>query len=128
MKTRQLSHIFFTLFLASLFLTTTILAGNALAASLKERMKARLPQIIQLKTEGIIGENNRGFLELRHQNAAATTLISAENQDRQTVYNAIAQQQHTIPKIVGQRRAAQIAARAAAGTWLQNSNGEWYKK
>ncbi len=128
MKTRQLSRIFFTMFFASLFLTTTLLAGNALAASLKERMKARLPQIIQLKAEGIIGENNRGFLELRRQNSDATTLISAENQDRQTVYNAIAQQQHTSPDIVGQRRAAQIAVRAVAGTWLQNGNGEWYKK
>ncbi len=128
MKTRQLSRIFFTLFITSLFLSTTLFAGNALATSLKERMKARLPQIIQLKTDGIIGENNRGYLELRQQNATAADLISAENRDRQTVYNAIAQQQNTSPEIVGQRRAAQIIARAATGTWLQNSNGEWYKK
>jgi uncharacterized protein YdbL (DUF1318 family) len=128
MKARQFSRIFFTLFLASLFLTSTLLAGNALAASLKERMKARLPQIIQLKAEGLIGENNRGYLELRNQNTTAAALISAENQDRQTVYNAIAQQQHANPEIVGQRRAAQIAARAVTGTWLQNGNGEWYKK
>jgi uncharacterized protein YdbL (DUF1318 family) len=91
-------------------------------------MKARLPQSIQLKSEGIIGENNRGFLELRHQNSAAETLISAENQDRQTIYNAIAQQQRTSPDIVGHRRAAQITARAAAGTWLQDEQGNWYKK
>ena len=128
MKTRQLSHIFFTMFFASLFFSTTLFAGNIPAASLKERMKARLPQIIQLKTKGIIGENNRGFLELRRHSSAAETLISAENQDRQTVYNAIAQQQHTSPDIVGQRRAAQIAARAAAGTWLQDGQDNWYKK
>jgi uncharacterized protein YdbL (DUF1318 family) len=128
MKTKQLSHIFFILLISSLFLATSALAENALAASLKERMKARLPQITQLKTEGIIGENNRGFLELRQQNLSAATLISTENQDRQTVYNAIAQQQHTSPEIVGQRRAAQIADRTATGTWLQNGNGEWYRK
>ena len=128
MKTRQLSRIFFTMFLASLFFYTTLLAGNALAASLKERMKARLPQITRLKTDGIIGENNRGFLESRQQNAASTALTSAENQERQTVYSAIAQQQRTSPKIVGQRRAAQIADRAPSGTWLQNENGNWYKK
>jgi len=128
MKTRQLSRIFFILLVSSLFLTTSAFAGNALAASLKERMKARLPQITQLKAKGIIGENNRGYLELRNQDTAAAALISAENQDRQTVYNAIAKQQNTSPEIVGQRRAAQITARAAAGTWLQNGNGEWYKK
>lgn len=128
MKTRQLSRIFFTLFITSLFLSSTLLAGNALAASLKERMQARLPQITRLKTKGIIGEDNRGYLELRHQNATAADLISAENRDRQTVYNAISQQQNTSPEIVGQRRAAQITARAATGTWLQNSAGEWYKK
>jgi len=128
MKTRQLSRIFFMLFITSLFLATTLLAGNALAASLKERMKARLPQVTQFKTKGIIGENNRGYLELRNQNAAAAALISAENRDRQTVYNAIAKQQNTSPGTVGQRRAAQISARSATGTWIQNGNGEWYKK
>ena len=128
MKTRQLSRIFFILLISSLFLTTSVFSENALATSLKERMKARLPQIAQLKAKGIIGENNHGYLELRNQNTAAAALISAENQDRQTVYNAIAQQQNTSPEIVGQRRAAQITTRAAAGTWLQNGNGEWYRK
>jgi uncharacterized protein YdbL (DUF1318 family) len=128
MNSRQRQNIIFTLIITSLFLTATLISNSALAASLKERMKARLPQITELKAKGIIGENNRGYLELRSQNAAATTLITAENQDRQTVYNAIAQQQHTSPTIVGQRRAAQITARAAAGTWLQNTQGTWYKK
>ena len=128
MNTRQRQNVIYTLIITSLLLTTTLLSGNALAASLKKRMQARLPQTIQLKAKGIIGENNRGFQELRHHNSTAATLISAENQDRQTVYNSIAQEQNTSPAVVGQRRAAQITARAPSGTWLQNETGEWYKK
>ena len=111
-----------------LIISAMIIPGSTLAASLKERMKARLPQIINLKSAGIVGENNRGFLELRRQNDAAAKLIAAENQDRRIVYNAIAKQQQVSPENVGQRRAAQIAARTATGTWLQNNQGEWYKK
>ncbi len=123
MKNKYLPSILLILIISAL-----IIPGNAPAASLKERMKARLPQIINLKAEGIIGEDNRGFLELRRQDDAAAKLIAAENQDRRTVYNAIARQQQVSPENVGQRRAAQIVDRAAAGTWLQNNQGKWYKK
>ena len=33
------------------------------AADIKARMQQRLPTIVQLKNEGIVGENNKGFLE-----------------------------------------------------------------
>jgi len=128
MKTRQLPRLILSLFITLIFAALILPADNAGAASLKERMKARLPQITRLKAEGVIGENNRGFLELRRQETEAQVLINAENQDRQTVYNAIAEQQNTTPEIVGQLRAAQIVTRAPTGTWLQNKEGKWFKK
>ncbi|MCK5915757.1 MAG: YdbL family protein [Deltaproteobacteria bacterium] len=124
MKTKQLQSIVLTLIIASIM----IISSNAQAASLKERMRSRMPQITEFKSAGILGENNRGYLELRGPKAGAETLIKAENQDRRAVYNAIAKQQNSNPENVGQRRAAQIAERAPTGTWLQNNQGEWHRK
>ncbi len=123
MKTRQLQTILFILIIILL-----TLGNNSLAGSLKEKMKARQPQISTLKAKGIIGENNLGYLEYRGQKKPQKELLKAENQDRKTVYIAIARQQNTSTENVGRRRAAQIAKRAPAGTWLQNATGKWYRK
>ena len=95
---------------------------------IKDRMKARLPQIIELKAAGIIGETSQGFLAFVGANQTGKALIEAENQDRQTVYQAIAKQQGTTPAVVGQRRALQIAEKAKSGEWLQDASGKWYRK
>ena len=122
MKNKRLQTIIFILIIILLTL------GTSLAGSLKEKMKARQPQIIALKAKGTIGENNRGHLEYRGEKEPTKGLLEEENQDRRTVYTAIAKQQNTSAENVGRRRAAQIAERAPAGTWLQNAKGEWYRK
>jgi len=100
----------------------------AFAQDIKERMKSRLPVINALKARGIVGENNRGFLEFRGSQEKAD-VISAENADRAKVYEAIAAQQNTTPDLVGKRRAIQIRSEVAGpGEWLQDDNGNWYKK
>ena len=55
-------------------------------------------------------------------------VVEAENQDRKTVYSAIARQQGATVELVGQRRALQIAERAQAGTRIQNAEGKWLTK
>ncbi|MCD6429633.1 MAG: YdbL family protein [Deltaproteobacteria bacterium] len=122
MKNRRLQTIIFILIIILLTL------GTSLGGSLKEKMKARQPQIIALKAKGTIGENNCGYLEYRGKKEPTKGLLEEENQDRRTVYTAIAKQQNTSAENVGRRRAAQIAERAPAGTWLQNAKGEWYRK
>jgi len=97
--------------------------------NIKARMQERLPTIVQMKADGIIGENNKGFLEFAPDSAKRDgNVISAENNDRQTVYNAIAKQQGTSAKLVGERRAFQISEKAKPGEWLQDKSGKWYKK
>ena len=123
MKTRHLQITIFTLIITSL-----ILVSGSLAGSLKEEMRARQPKIIKLKVEGLIGENNRGFVEYRTAKEPRKGLVQAENQNRKVVYRAIAKQQNSNAGNVGRRRSAQIADRAPAGTWLQNQDGEWYRK
>ncbi len=97
-------------------------------ADIKARMRARLPQIIQLKKQGLIGENNQGLLQFRTSKKSGADIVQAENQDRQKVYNAIAKQQGVSAALVGQKRAQQIREKAAPGEWLQKPNGQWYKK
>ncbi len=126
MKIRQFKTIIWLLTILSLI--SIIVASGALAGSLKEKMKARQPKIIALKAKGLIGENNLGYLEYRGAKEPRKELVKADNQDRESVYRAIARQQKTTAENVGRRRAAQIAERAPSGTWLQNIQGEWYRK
>ena len=107
-----------------LFFMATFVQG----ADIKSRMQARLPQIIKLKAQGIIGENNLGLLEFRSTNKSGADIVNAENSDRQKVYNAIAKQQGVSATLVSQQRAQQIRTKAGAGEWLQKPDGQWYKQ
>lgn len=99
------------------------------ANDIKTRMQERLPAIVQLKADGIIGENNRGYLEFVPGAAQKDgNVVAEENRDRETVYSAIAKQQNTTVQLVGERRAIQIGQNASPGEWLQDSSGKWYRK
>lgn len=110
------------------FAVMLFLAQGAWADAIKDRMVARLPVINELKSKGVIGENNQGFLEFRTGDRSQAAVIDAENQDRRTVYQAIAARQNTTAEFVGQTRAAQIASKEAAGVWIQDSGGTWTRK
>jgi uncharacterized protein YdbL (DUF1318 family) len=105
--------------------------GNCFAGAddIKARMQERLPTIVQMKSDGLIGEDNKGYLEFVPGAAKKNeTVIAAENNDRKSVYSAIAQQQKTTPELVGERRAIQIAEKGSPGEWFQDASGKWYKK
>ena len=125
MKTK----IFITM--SSLLLSFILITGaSAFAGSdkIKARMKERLPVITALKAEGVIGENNKGYLEVIGGKKAKKDVINAENSDRKQVYTAIAKQQGTSVDLVGKRRAKQIAKKAKPGQWIQDQSGKWYQK
>ena len=103
-------------------------AFTAYADDIKARMKKRLPVIVELKSKGIVGENNKGYLEFVGEKKVNADIVAAENKDRQTVYKAIAKQQGTTAELVGKRRALQIAKRAAPGEWVQDAGGQWQQK
>jgi len=112
------------LFMAcALFLVTV-----AHSASIKDRMAARIPEINTLKDQGVIGENNKGFLEYRSGSHPQPALVQAENADRATVYAAIGKSQGAPAALVGQRRAQMIVQNGQAGHWYQKPDGSWYKK
>ena len=105
-----------------------VLGVSAFADDIKARMKNRLPLIKQLKSQGIVGENNKGYLQFVGGNKAKADVVAAENKDRKTVYTAIAKQQGTTAELVGKRRALQIAKKAAPGEWVQDAGGKWIQK
>ena len=105
-----------------------VIRVTAFADDIKDRMKNRLPVIKQLKAQGIVGEDNKGYLQFVGGNKAKTDVVAAENKDRKTVYSAIAKQQGTTAELVGKRRALQIAKRANKGEWVQDASGKWIQK
>jgi uncharacterized protein len=104
------------------------ITAQVLAQGIKERMKARLPVIAELKMQGIVGETNRGYLGFVTEQKSHEDLIAKENQDRKTIYTHIAAQQNTQLAVVEKNRAFQLAQRAAPDTYLQKPDGTWVKK
>jgi uncharacterized protein YdbL (DUF1318 family) len=123
MKQRTLTKIF--IFWVIGFFTVGVMA---FADDIKARMKNRLPVIKELKAQGIVGEDSKGYLQFVGGKKEKADVVAAENKDRQTVYEAIAKQQGTTAELVGKRRALQIAKKAAPGEWVQDADGNWIQK
>ena len=112
------------IFMLGIFFTP----ASSHAGNIKSRMKARLPIIKALKAKGIIGENNRGYLQFLGNKKEKENEVKAENSDRNKVYSAIAKQEKTTIEDVEKHRAARIGKIAEPGTRLQDANGKWYQK
>lgn len=91
-------------------------------------MLSRLPLINQLKAEGIVGENNKGYLSFLRSKRVKVDVIESENTDRRNVYIDIAKKNGTSLELVEKRRVLQIVEKARPGTWLQRENRSWYQK
>ncbi len=95
---------------------------------IKERMKQRLVKINDYKDKGVLGENNRGYLETKAEDEAANKIAKEENTDRRAVYSEIAKSAKASVDKVGQQRAIKIAEISKKGHWLQDKEGKWYRK
>ena len=100
----------------------------AFAGGIKERMKLRLPAIAELKTKGIIGENNRGYLGFVTGSRAKEALIAEENKDRKKIYTYFAKKQNTTLDIVEKIQAKRKAGKVHPGKFFQKPDGTWVKK
>ena len=105
---------------------TTVRAEDLPA--IKARMSQRLGKIDAHKASGAIGENNRGFVEVRGGGGDSASVVAEENHDREQVYAAIAKETGKSSDDVGKRRAQQLAASSAKGVWVQAPDGAWAKK
>lgn len=90
----------------------------------------RYHEIQQLKQEGLIGENNRGYLELLKPSSAAAKAVEAENKDRRLIYQTIADQNGLKDSLdIIEKTFAEVRReKALAGEWIQLPSGEWVQK
>ena len=123
MRTLGVAGVFF---IVCLLIASTVLRADA--DEIKDRMKQRLPVIIQLKQQGFIGENAEGYLEFVSSKKVNEDVVASENSDRKAVYSIIAKQQGVPVEKVGELRAVQIVQKASPGEYLKKSDGTWYRK
>ena len=57
-----------------------------------ENRQARYYQLQSLKQEGVIGENNKGYVTDLKGSASSAAMTDAENLDRRVIYEALAEQ------------------------------------
>ncbi len=117
----------FVAFVCFAIVVQTAFAGNSIQ-EIKQRMRQRLPIIVKMKRQGIIGEDSRGYLEFVTNRKVNANIVAAENRDRKAVYAMIAAKQGVSIHKVEALRALQIAKRAAKGDFLKERNGTWYRK
>ena len=93
--------------------------------------QTRYAQIQELKREGVIGENNKGYVTDLQNSSASSALASAENRDRRVIYENLATQN----KLGGngllevQRAFAEVQSdKAGSGDMIQSPSGDWKKK
>lgn len=118
----------FLLCAALLTLAAPLTVQAQSARELQSRMAQRLPQIDELKAAGALGENNRGYLEVRESQGNAAALAADENRDREAVYALIARETGSSAEAVGRARARQIDAQSKSGVWVQDESGAWRRK
>jgi hypothetical protein len=104
-------------------------AGAIPLSVLRKYQEKRLPALDALKTSGVVGENNQGFVEVRGNGGDyAVNLVADENHDRAVVYTLFARKYNLAPELVGRLRAKTIAGKSRPGIWLQAPDGTWYQK
>ena len=95
-----------------------------------DNRRDRFDQLRVLKASGTVGENNRGFAEVLQAATGADAIVDAENSDRKTIYQTIAQQNGldnavaTIESVFAQVQ----RDKAAAGDQIQTEDGRWMAK
>ncbi len=90
--------------------------------------KARREDLNAAKSQGKVGETNRGYVKALE--GSAQGLVDAENRDRKIIYETIAQQHNlssemgTIEKVFAQEQ----RDRARSGDKIQDESGNWTTK
>ncbi len=122
--------------------TSTLLYAESINSELKvytpeiktalASRRKRLQLINEYKSKGVIGENNKGLVQIRGVAASSVQrLVKEENKDRMTIYQTLVKQNDMPPEqleIVKEQFAAVHRGKANKGEWIQLPTGKWIKK
>jgi uncharacterized protein YdbL (DUF1318 family) len=96
--------------------------------SASEARKSRRGKIMDLLSSGVAGEGADGMLEvIGVASAKDRDVVIAENNDRMTIYKAIARKNGTSIKDVSRLYSKRLQKDAPGGAMIQSSDG-WVKK
>ena len=90
--------------------------------------KSRFAELKTMKAQGVVGENNRGYVQVLGGGADVKALVAAENKDRRQVYEAIVQQNKLGPAALPTVEAvfARVQRdKADPGDKVQDVSGSW---
>ena len=96
-----------------------------------ERRKGRRGALLQLESQGVVGENASGLVVLRNPGGApssAGSLIEAENRDRKMIYAYVSKKNGASSEETARVFAKRIQADAPRGTPIQAADGHWTVK
>ena len=99
-------------------------------AALSNR-QARYESLQQLKSQGTLGENNHGYVDVLNATPGASEIAGAENGDRRTIYQTITEQNNLGAAGVGvvETVFAEVHhEKSAPGQSIQTASGEWVQK
>jgi len=112
--------------------------SNAAIRAIKARLKARDAELAPFFDQGIIGESNKGYVEIlsfgkldMKSKAAAKRLVDAENGDRRALYKEIARALNVDPSQLDRIEgifASEWQQFARSGWYVQKANGKWIRK
>ena len=91
----------------------------------------RFSQLKDTKAQGVVGEDREGHVSALGGGSDVQALVEAENQDRETIYRAIVEQNSLPPDSISTIRAAFAEVqreKAEPGERIQMPSGEWNTK
>jgi uncharacterized protein YdbL (DUF1318 family) len=106
--------------------------------ALRASLAGRFGSLKGFYSRGSLGENNKGYIELRDQSgldlkgkADLRRLVKAENRDRKDLYMEIIKANNLEPRFLPEVEkifANSWRKKALAGSWIQNDDGTWTRK
>jgi uncharacterized protein len=101
--------------------------GESKKDQLKKRFRERAAQIEKLKSDGVIGETDQGYLDFVKGKGDGADVVDAENADRKSAYEQIAKDTGESVDKVAKQAAQKRFDHAKSGEWLK-IDGKWKKK
>jgi len=123
-------------FIPSAYAVDEFKVQSELITQIQKREVGRLHQMERFKSDGLIGENNKGLLVVRGEPKALQKkriqdLINEENTDRELLYREVLRingmSSAQISTIVN-NFAQSFQSKSPKGTWIQSSGGQWSRK
>jgi uncharacterized protein YdbL (DUF1318 family) len=106
---------------------TALFGAESKKDQLKKRLRERAAQIEKLKSDGVIGETDEGYVDFVKGKGDGADVVDAENSDRKAVYEQIAKDTGESADKVAKQAAQKRFDHAKTGDWLK-IEGKWKKK